>query len=53
MRRYKRSCNEQDDSKHDERSKLEAGSLNLSVSLIEEGGPDDLPIENAKLLRLN
>ena len=37
----KRSCNEQDDSKQDERSKPKARSLNLSVSRKEGGDLDD------------
>ena len=49
----KRSHNEQDGRKHDERSKLEAGSLDLSVSRKEGGDPDDRSTENAKLLLPN
>ena len=46
----KKSCNEQDDNKQDERSKLEAGSLDLSVTRKEGVDPDDCSTENGKLL---
>ena len=53
MGKGKRSGNEQDDIEHDERSKPEAGSLDLSVSHKEGGNPDDRPSENVKLLLPN
>ena len=49
----KRSRKEQDESEHDEWSKPEAGSLDLSVSCKEMGDLDDRPTENARLLRPN
>ena len=38
----RRSRNEQDDNEQDERSRLKAGSLDLSVSRKEGADPDDL-----------